>query len=129
MTFLLVAAGGAAGSLARWGLGGWIQGTTGAAFPWGTLVVNVIGCAAIGALAAFAPRWGLPEPWRIGLQVGVLGGFTTFSSYAVEAQQLVDGAHLAVAALYLALTVVAALVAVVLGLTATRRAVGLVGRA
>jgi fluoride ion exporter CrcB/FEX len=44
----------------------------------------VIGCAAIGALAAWAPRWGLPAPWRIGLQVGVLGGFTTFSSFGLE---------------------------------------------
>ena len=112
MTFLLVAAGGAAGSLARWGLGGWIQGTTGAAFPWGTLAVNVLGCAAIGALAAFAPRWGLPEPWRIGLQVGVLGGFTTFSSFGLETFRLASNGAPGRAALYVVATNLACLAAV-----------------
>ena len=99
-------------------------------FPATTFAINVSGCLLMGVLVVLVTEARESHPiLRPFLGVGVLGGFTTFSSYAVEAQQLVDGAHLAVAALYLALTVVAALVAVVLGLTITRRAVGLVGRA
>ena len=61
------------------------------------------------------------------LGVGVLGGFTTFSSYAVEAHQLLTGHRLGVAALYLVATIVAALLAVLLGLATTRRLAGLTG--
>jgi len=116
MTFVLVAAGGALGSLARWGLSGGMQQATGSAFPWGTLVVNVIGCAAIGMLAAWAPRWGLPEPWRIGLQVGVLGGFTTFSSFGLETFRLASGGAPGRAALYVVATNLACMAAVWLAL-------------
>jgi len=112
MTFMLVALGGAAGSLARWGLSGGVRQATGLAFPWGTLAVNVIGCAAIGALAAWAPRWGLPEPWRVALQVGVLGGFTTFSSFGLETFRLAEGGAPGRAALYVVATNLACLAAV-----------------
>ena len=112
MTFVLVALGGAAGSLARWGLGGWIHQATGPAFPWGTLAVNVIGCAAIGALAAWAPRLGVSEPWRIALQVGVLGGFTTFSSFGLETFRLASNGAPGRAAAYVVATNLACLAAV-----------------
>ena len=123
-----VAAGGALGALARWVLESVWPAPPGG-FPATTFAINVSGCLLMGVLVVLVTEVRESHPMvRPFLGVGVLGGFTTFSSYAVEAQQLVDGAHLAVAGLYLALTVVAALVAVVLGLTVTRRAVGLAAR-
>lgn len=121
----VISAGGVLGACARHALAlAWPHPPGG--YPWATFVTNVSGCLLIGVLLVLVSEvWSAHRLLRPFLGVGVLGGFTTFSSYAVEAQQLVDGAHLAVAALYLALTVVAALVAVVLGLTVTRRAVGL----
>ena len=123
-----VAAGGALGALARWVLeSAWPAPPGG--FPATTFAINVGGCLFMGVLVVLVTEVHESHPVvRPFLGVGVLGGFTTFSSYAVEAQQLVGGAHLGVAALYLALTVVAALVAVVLGLMVTRRAVGLAAR-
>jgi fluoride exporter len=120
-----VAVGSAIGALARWALeSAWPAPPGG--FPATTFAINVVGCLLMGVLVVLVTEAREPHPiLRPFLGVGVLGGFTTFSSYAVEAQQLVNGAHLAVAGLYLALTVVAALVAVVFGLTITRRAVGL----
>ncbi len=80
-----VALGGALGSLARHlavnGLAAWL----GRAFPYGTLAVNVTGSFLMGlALALLVQRGLLGEPWRAGLMVGVLGGFTTFSAFAGE---------------------------------------------
>jgi CrcB protein len=89
--WLLVALGGALGTLLRFTLGGWVQHATGGTFPWGTFGINVAGALAIGALAAYADRGGaLPAAWRIALQVGVLGGFTTFSSFGLETFRLVQ---------------------------------------
>jgi len=80
-----VALGGALGSVARHlavnGLAAWL----GRAFPYGTLAVNVSGCFLMGlALSLLVQRGLLGEPWRAGLMVGVLGGFTTFSAFAGE---------------------------------------------
>ncbi|GGP41876.1 fluoride efflux transporter FluC [Saccharothrix coeruleofusca] len=104
-----VALGGGLGGLARYGLGLLVPG------PWGTLLVNVLGCALIGVLMAFAPRaHPLVRPL---LGVGVLGGFTTFSAYAVDAVRLGG----AVALGYLGLTLVVALTATGAALAVTRR--------
>jgi CrcB protein len=110
-TALLVAFGGALGTLARWGLSTWTARAAGEAFPWGTLLVNVLGCAAIGALAAAVK----PGPLRIALQVGVLGGFTTYSAFALETWRLAAGGAPARAALYVLATNAACLAAVWLG--------------
>ncbi|RMD66346.1 MAG: fluoride efflux transporter CrcB [Planctomycetota bacterium] len=93
-TLLYIALGGAAGSIARWWLAGLAQRLSPAgAFPAGTLVVNVAGCLVIGLLGAFfASPSGLRvrDPHRLAVMVGLLGGFTTFSSYAYETLQLTD---------------------------------------
>lgn len=82
---LLVAAGGAVGALLRYVLAGWGQRLTVGTFPVGTLLVNLVGCFAIGYLAAvFAGPWLLRSELKVALLVGLLGGFTTFSSYAFE---------------------------------------------
>ena len=92
MTWLLVALGGALGSAARYGLtqaaGLWLP----AGFPFGTFVVNAVGCAAFGAIAGVAEARGLLTPeLRAFWLAGVLGGFTTFSSYAFESFALARG--------------------------------------
>jgi CrcB protein len=86
-TYLIVAAGGALGSFSRHWVSGWIAGRFGETFPWGTLLVNVSGCAVIGVLAALtAPdgRWLAPDWFRPFVLVGVLGGYTTFSSFSLQ---------------------------------------------
>lgn len=90
---LLVALGGAVGSVARFGLSS-LVGTTaaGARFPLGTLVVNVLGCAAIGAFmgSAYSRDW-LLGPARLFVVTGLLGGFTTFSAFGWETYALAEG--------------------------------------
>lgn len=88
MHALLVAAGGAAGSLARYGVGVAAARWFGLGFPWGTLLVNVLGGLAMGVLAA---RVG-PESveLRLALGVGLLGGFTTFSAFSLDVVRLMQ---------------------------------------
>jgi len=82
---LLIFLGAGAGGTARYLVGGWAQGWAGPGFPLGTLVVNVSGCLAIGFLAAlFSGPWLVREEWRLAILVGVLGGYTTFSSFGYE---------------------------------------------
>jgi CrcB protein len=122
-----VAVGGAAGAFARWVLQSIFPAPPGG-FPVATFGINVGGCLLMGVLVVLITEARQAHPiLRPFLGVGVLGGFTTFSSYAVEAHQLLTGHHLGVAALYLIATIVAALLAVLLGLTTTRRLVGLTG--
>jgi CrcB protein len=81
---LLVAAGGALGSVLRYAVSVLMVASLGAGFPWGTLAVNVLGSTAIGALAALGVEGG----WRLLLVTGLLGGFTTFSAFSLEAALL-----------------------------------------
>ena len=82
MNVLLVAVGGAVGAVARYGVGLGAARLFGLAFPWGTLAVNIVGGLAMGLLAAkTAPE---QEALRLALGVGVLGGFTTFSSFSLQ---------------------------------------------
>ncbi|MEV4713367.1 fluoride efflux transporter CrcB [Micromonospora sp. NPDC049374] len=94
-------------------------------FPWATFAVNVSGCLLIGVLMVLITEaWTAHRLVRPFLGVGVLGGYTTFSTYAVEAQQAVAAGAARTGLLYLAGTLVAALVAVRVGLTLTRLATG-----
>jgi CrcB protein len=116
-----VAAGGALGALARYGLLlAWPPEP--GAFPWGTFAVNVSGCLAIGVLMVLVtevrPVHPLVRPF---LGTGVLGGFTTFSAYAEEVHSLLRPEWMVVAAAYLAGTVVAALAATAAGMWLARR--------
>jgi CrcB protein len=77
---LLVAAGGALGSVLRYAVSVLMAASLGTGFPWGTLAVNVLGSTAIGALAAL----GVDGGWRLLLVTGLLGGFTTFSAFSLE---------------------------------------------
>jgi CrcB protein len=124
-----ISVGGALGSLARYGLGvAFPPGRTG--FPWATFGINVLGSLLIGALMVLVVEvWEAHPLVRPFLGVGILGGFTTFSTYVVDGQRLVDAGAAVTALAYLAATLAAALTAVYVGLTVTRAAVGrLAGR-
>jgi CrcB protein len=115
-----VSAGGALGALARYGLLlAWP--TRHGAFPWGTFVINVAGCFAIGVLMVLVTEVRTAHPLvRPFLGTGVLGGFTTFSTYAEETRALLAPGTVAVAVAYLAGTLLAALAATVAGTWLTR---------
>ena len=118
----MVALGGAIGATARYGASLLWPSPTGG-FPWTTFWVNVIGCAVIGVfMVAVTEVWAVHRLVRPFFGTGVLGGFTTFSTYAVDIQKLVDEGHPATGLAYLAATLGAALAAVWLAMTAARRA-------
>lgn len=119
---LAVAAGGAIGSLARYGLAVALPTPPGG-FPWATLLANVCGCLLIGALMAALTEAGRPHRLlRPFVGIGVLGGFTTLSTYVVEVIDAGAAGAPGVAVLYGLGTVVTALLAVVAGLVLTRAA-------
>jgi fluoride exporter len=121
-TWILVGIAGAVGTLLRYSLGGWLARMTGGVFPWETFLINVTGCLIIGGLAAAFDRGSLlSPPIRMALMVGLLGGFTTYSSFALEALRLAQGAEWSRAASYVLLTNVIGLAAVWLGFAAVSR--------
>ncbi|MEU6315278.1 CrcB family protein [Streptomyces sp. NPDC047014] len=119
-----VAAGGALGASARYGISLlWPAGA--GAFPWATLGINASGCALIGVLMVLISEEGRTAPHpllRPFAGVGVLGGFTTFSTYALDFSLLLDEGRAGRALAYAGLTVVSALGAVWLAAAVTRRA-------
>ena len=113
---LLIAAGGGVGSVLRYAIAGWSQKWAGGSFPLGTLIVNVIGCFLIGCLsAAFDRPTIIREEYRIAILVGVLGGFTTFSTFALETLKLTNDRQFVAAASNIFASVGVALVAVWFG--------------
>ena len=118
--WLLVAVGGALGSVLRYGLGRWLMhGAPVQAFPYGTLTVNLLGCLAIGLVAEFLllQRILAPQP-RLLLQTGILGGFTTFSAFGLETMLMLRREQWLTAATYVSTSVLGGLLAVWLGMKA-----------
>ena len=121
MSALLVAVGGAAGSVLRYWMSGAAQRSVPVSgewsvFPLGTLAVNVIGCLVAGALAEIGARHGpLSNETRALLMVGFLGGFTTFSAFANETVAAWRSGAVAIAALNVVLSVAACVAGVVVG--------------
>lgn len=121
--FLLLAVAGAAGTLLRVGCTLLADRLVGNAFPWGTLAVNVAGSFAFGAIVALARTRGtLTAPQEVIVLVGLLGGFTTYSSFAFHAVEMMTHGRTAAALAYVAITNVAALAAVWAGLALFTRA-------
>jgi CrcB protein len=120
--FLLVALGGFLGTALRYGVAGVITRTKAATvFPIATLTVNLVGCLVIGALAGLVETRGiLSGTSRAVVFIGVLGGFTTFSTFGYETLQLVRSGQSLAAGTFIALQVVLCLSAVWLGDTAVR---------
>jgi len=114
---LLVALGGALGSVLRWAMTiGIARATREPAFPWGTLAVNLTGSLVIGVLLGLATdRGALAAPARLFLVTGLLGGFTTFSAFSWEALALLRAGHASAAGGYVAGSVLGGLAAAAAG--------------
>jgi CrcB protein len=121
--YVLAALGGALGALARWGVATALP-TSAGRWPWATLLVNVTGCLLIGVLLAVVlarfPSSALLRPF---LATGVLGGYTTYSTFAVDTVALLDAGRPALAAGYVLVSVLGGVLAVVAGLLVGRAAV------
>ena len=127
--FLIVAAGGALGAMARYGLGQWAgRSFPGAVWPVGTLGANLVGGLLMGLLAGWlAFRGGAQgETLRLFAAVGVLGGFTTFSSFSLEAALMLERRQFGLAGGYALASVVLSVAALFLGLMVARRVFGAV---
>lgn len=119
---IAIAAGGALGSVLRYGMSTWVHALAGRGFPYGTLVVNVLGCLAMGVLfVLFVERMGTSAVWRAGLLIGVLGGFTTFSTFSIETFNLIEQGAMAKAAGNMAASLVLCVCATWLGVTLARQ--------
>ena len=114
---MFVALGGALGSVARYKLSGWVLHQTPEwRFPLGTFVVNIVGCAVIGALAGLAVKEEFfSSDARVFLFTGILGGFTTFSAFGLETFYLLRRGEIAVAGSYVVLSILVGLLVLWLG--------------
>src|ERR1700751_5334764 len=103
-----VAVGGGLGALARYGVDRFIERRSESVFPWSTFAINVSGCLVIGVvIAPLVDRHHVPAWIRAGLVIGVLGGYTTFSTFGQESLDLIEGPHHAgIALAYIAASVV-----------------------
>jgi fluoride exporter len=124
MAYLLAALGGALGALARWGLAeAFPSSPTG--LPWATLAVNLAGCLLLGVLTAVLAARAPANPWaRPFLGVGLLGGFTTYSTFAVEVVLLADAGAEVTAAVYVLVSVLGGVAAAAVGTLAGRSVAG-----
>lgn len=118
---VLVAIGGGMGATARYLVSNWAAARFGADFPYGTLIVNVVGCFIIGAFMAVTTERLIVSPyWRLFVTVGFVGGLTTFSSFSYETLQLLQGADVMRAFYNVGLNVLVGFFATWLGMSAAR---------
>ena len=124
MAYLLAALGGALGALARWGMASALPSSP-AGWPWATLLVNLSGCLLLGALfavlAARSPDADWPRPL---LAVGLLGGYTTYSAFAVEVVRLAESGAVLTAGAYVVVSVIGGVAAVAAGTLAAHAVLG-----
>lgn len=112
---------GALGCLARYWISGWVYDVTGRSFPYGTLIVNLLGAFCIGFLMEFSLRSAAVSPvLRTGLAIGFLGGLTTFSTFSYETFRLLEDGQLLTAAANVLASVLICLVFTWLGIVAAR---------
>ena len=122
MTYVLVALGGALGAVLRYLFVGWAGRALGHGLPWGTFGVNVLGSFVMGVVAVvmmerLAGSWGRLSPL---VMTGVLGGFTTFSAFSLDALYLIERGRAAAAGAYMAGSVVLSVLALWAGLASAR---------
>ncbi len=116
LRFLILGIGGAAGAISRYLLDGWVQGWTNSVFPWGILTVNLAGCFILGLLATLADERFLWSPTvRMGLFVGFIGAFTTFSTFIYDSWNLLKESQYFLAGLNVALSLVGGFLGLGLG--------------
>jgi fluoride exporter len=116
MQLLLIALGGGAGAVARYLLGGWVSGWAGGAYPWGTLVVNLLGCLSLGGLMRVVDAFVSASEIRALVGIGFLGAFTTFSTFSLEAVALIQRGEALKATAYVAVSVLFGLLGVWIGM-------------
>jgi CrcB protein len=108
---------GAAGTLARYELQGIVQQSAGSSFPTGTLVVNLFGCLLLGGITQYGlHRLTLPPDWRVGISIGFLGAFTTFSTFSLETLRLIEDGEWLRAILYMGISLIGGLLAITMGM-------------
>ncbi len=113
---LLIGAGGFIGSALRYLISLFIQNKVLSTFPFGTFAVNVLGCFLIGAVYALSERGNLNAEWRLFLATGILGGFTTFSSFSNETVSMIRDAQYGPALIYVGSSVILGLLATFFGI-------------
>ena len=122
MNYLIVFLGAGIGGAGRHGVNVLMARLFGTGFPLGTFTVNVVGCFLMGVIAGFfAFRGHLPQEARLFLTTGILGGFTTFSAFSLDAALLWERGEGGLAALYVAASVVLTLAGVAAGLATIRQ--------
>jgi CrcB protein len=113
---------GALGTIARYGMQGFVQTRSGSTFPSGTLTVNLIGCFLIGGIGQYALlHLSFPPEWRIALTVGFLGGFTTFSSFSWETIRLLQDGQWRSGMVYVFTSLIGGLICVLGGMRIAER--------
>lgn len=119
---LAIAAGGALGSVLRFWMSGWVTGMLGRGFPYGTLLVNVSGSLLMGFLyVMLIDKFNASAEWRAVLLIGLLGGFTTFSSFSMETFNLLESGEISKALMNIILSVAVCLTATWLGVVLGRQ--------
>lgn len=122
MVYLSIAAGGALGAIARYLVDVWVSERAGAAFPFGTLVINVSGSFVVGLLAALLMERGVVDPeLRPFLMIGFLGAYTTFSTWMLESLRLAEGGEWVAVVANIGGSVALGMLAVTFGLLVGRR--------
>lgn len=122
MAYLIVFVGSGLGGALRHGVNLAALRLLGVGFPYGTLTVNIVGSLAMGLLAGwFAYKAGPGQPWRLFLTTGVLGGFTTFSAFSLDAALLYERGELTLALSYALASVAVSVTALFLGLFVVRQ--------
>ncbi len=125
LNYLIVGCGGAIGSILRYGIGILSVRLWGLNFPWGTMAVNVIGALLIGIFAGLVSSFqNWAETTRLFLMVGILGGFTTFSTFSLDAVMLIEREQYLYFILYTAGSVILSIAVTIIGLFLTRVVTG-----
>jgi fluoride exporter len=118
---LWLAVAGSIGTLARYGLGGWVQSHCGKIFPWGTVAVNLLGCLAFGIVwSSLEERWPTSGETRAIVLIGFMGAFTTFSTFMFETEELLRDSEWWLALGYFSVHNIGGLAALVAGLAVGR---------
>jgi CrcB protein len=121
MAFFFIFLGGGLGSVGRYLIASAVGRMIGPGFPWGTLAVNILGGFVMGALVeVMALRWSVSQEVRLFLTTGILGGFTTFSAFTLEAGGMIERGDFTSAALYALGSVIGSLLALFAGLALVR---------
>ena len=122
MSYLLVFVGGGLGASLRHFINVTLARYMGTGFPWGTFIINITGSTVMGLIAGYLAFKGeASQPWRLFLMTGILGGYTTFSAYSLDAALLYERGELGLAALYVIGSVVLSIAGLFAGLALVRQ--------